>query len=153
DQFPCEVQHFERPGAFYFPILATLITGAARLMLALAEHEVTARGGSYAFMDTDSLAIVASERGGVVAGPGAAERLPDGRDAIRALSRADVDAIVERFQRLNPYDRRIVKGSILKIEDENYRPCGLAGHDRDEQGQPTVCVCTQVREQLDCYAI
>src|SRR5262249_40161458 len=112
DQFPCEVQHFEQPGAFYFPILATLITGAARLMLALAEHEVTARGGSYAFMDTDSIAIVASECGGLVACPGGAERLPDGREAIQALSWADVDAIVERFQRLNPYDRRIVKGTI-----------------------------------------
>ena len=38
------------------------ITAAARLMLALLEREVTKVGGSYAFCDTDSLAIVATPR-------------------------------------------------------------------------------------------
>jgi hypothetical protein len=37
-------QTSERPGAYFHPLLATLITGAARLMLALAEHEVIEQG-------------------------------------------------------------------------------------------------------------
>jgi hypothetical protein len=44
ERFVTEVNAPEEPGDFYFPPLATLITGGARLMLALAEHEV-ARGG------------------------------------------------------------------------------------------------------------
>ena len=32
------------------------------------------------------------------------------------------DAIVRLFARLNPYDRGAVKGSILKIEDDNFDP-------------------------------
>jgi hypothetical protein len=47
---------------------------------------------------------------------------PDGREAIRALSWEAVDSIVDRFSALNPYDREIVPGSILKIEDVNFTP-------------------------------
>lgn len=46
--------HNEQPGAFANPILASLITGGARLMLAMLEREVRDRGGSFAFRDTDS---------------------------------------------------------------------------------------------------
>ena len=49
--------HNERPGAFANPILASLVTGGARLMLAMLEREVTDRGGTFTFCDTDSLAI------------------------------------------------------------------------------------------------
>jgi hypothetical protein len=34
----------ERPGAYFHPLLATLITGVARLMLTLAEHQVIRQG-------------------------------------------------------------------------------------------------------------
>jgi hypothetical protein len=44
-------------GAYYHPLLATLITGAARLMLALAEHQVIQQGLDWVFCDTDSIAI------------------------------------------------------------------------------------------------
>jgi hypothetical protein len=54
----CPDVHDERPGAFGNPIIASLVTGGARLMLALLEHEVSARQGVFAFCDTDSLGIV-----------------------------------------------------------------------------------------------
>jgi hypothetical protein len=48
---------FEKPGRYFHPLLGTLITGAARLMLALAEHQVTEQNLDWAFCDTDSIAI------------------------------------------------------------------------------------------------
>jgi hypothetical protein len=145
DHFTCHVDHVEEPGRFFFPILGTLITGAARLMLALAEAEVTRHGGTYAMMDTDSLAIVASEHGGLIPCPGGPERLPDGRAAMRALSWDEVQAVVERFAALNPYDRSVVPGSVLKVEDENF-----ARDPDDPQGKR---VMRDRREQLYCVAI
>ena len=50
----------EYPGEYCFPPLASLITAAARLMLALLERCVTDLGGTYAMEDTDSMAIVAN---------------------------------------------------------------------------------------------
>ncbi len=47
----------ERTGRRFHPLLATLITGAARLMLALAERNTLDQGLDWAFCDTDSLAI------------------------------------------------------------------------------------------------
>jgi hypothetical protein len=47
----------EEPGRHFHPLLATLITGAARLMLAITERLVTDEGLDWAFCDTDSMAI------------------------------------------------------------------------------------------------
>ena len=47
----------ETPGPYFHPLVATFITGAARLMLALAEYRVIAAGLDWAFCDTDSIAI------------------------------------------------------------------------------------------------
>ena len=58
------------PGEFCFPPLASLITGGSHLLLALLERLVTDCGGTYAMEDTDSMAIVASQQGGLVACPG-----------------------------------------------------------------------------------
>lgn len=124
--FRCRVQHPDVPGAYCFPPMAALITGAARLMLAIVEKSVTDFGGTYAMEDTDSMAIVATEHGGIVS-PG-----------IRALSWKQVDAIVEKFASLNPYSRDAVPGSILKLEDDNY-----------ENGDPKA----GRRRQIFCYAI
>ena len=60
------VAHPDVPGEYCFPPLASLITGAARLMLSLLEHSVRELGGTYAMEDTDSMAIVATQRGGMV---------------------------------------------------------------------------------------
>lgn len=60
--YQTSVMHPEQSGEFCFPPLASLITGAARLMLALLEHTVSQLGGTYVLEDTDSMAIVATER-------------------------------------------------------------------------------------------
>ena len=105
----------EKPGPWYCPPIAALITAAGRLLLALLERSVRDRGGAYLLCDTDSMTIVASESGGPVC------CVTDGTDAMKAISWKDVDAIVGDFEKLNPYDRSAVRGSILKIEDVNYR--------------------------------
>ncbi|MBA3274583.1 MAG: hypothetical protein H0T72_02220, partial [Chloroflexia bacterium] len=118
--FPSRAVQPETPGAFSFPPVAALITAGARLVLALIERMVRDAGGTHAFCDTDSMAIVASEHGGLVPCLGGEHRLTDGRAAIRALSWADVDHIAGDLASLNPYDRDAVPGSILKIEDVNF---------------------------------
>src|SRR5262249_54437289 len=60
---------------------------------------------------------------------------PNGDAAIQALSWETVEAIRERFTALNPYNRAVVPGSILKVEEENFDPV------------------TRERRQLYCYAI
>ena len=109
----------EEPGAFAFPPIAALITSAARLMLALLERCVTDAGGTYVMVDTDSMAIVATEEGGLVPCPGGGHTLPTGEAAVRALSYAEVDAIRARFgARLNPYEPGAIR-DILKLEAVN----------------------------------
>lgn len=122
------VAHPDEPGAYCFPPLASLITGAARLILALLEHEVTKLGGTYAMEDTDSMAIVTTEHGGLVPCPGGLDRLPDGGDAVRTLSSEQVKEISDRFAVLNPYEGEAGRGSILKIESDNRDPS--TGKDR-----------------------
>lgn len=91
-------------------------------MLALLENCVSQLGGTYAMEDTDSMAIVATEHGGMVPCEGGPHRIKDGRAAIKALSWKQVAGIAERFGALNPYDCDAVPGSILKIEGDNFDP-------------------------------
>jgi len=121
EPYECSVIHPEKPGEFCFPPLASLITGAARLMLALLEHCVTELGGTYAMEDTDSMAIVATKRGGFIPCPGG-NLVKDGVEGVNALTWKQVDQIVKKFEALNPYNRRIISRSILKIEDDNFDP-------------------------------
>ncbi len=108
----------EVQGKFFFPPLAALVPSGARLMLALLETQVTARGGTYAFADTDSMAIVSTKRGGRV--PCSDQANGSAGATVTALSWADVDDIVAQFARLNPYDQSIIPGSILKVEARNF---------------------------------
>ncbi len=110
----------EPPGVWYCPVFASLITAAGRLLLALLERSVTDKGGSHLLCDTDSLAVVASEAGGLVPCVGGAHRLGHGREAVKALSWSAVQEIVNKFEKLNPYDRDAVPSSILKLEDVNF---------------------------------
>ncbi len=139
-----EIDGPEKLGPYCFPPLATLITSAARLMLELAASEVRQRGGHYALMDTDSLAIVAAEHGGLIPCPGGSEQLPDGSEAIRALSWDEVEAVRDRFRTLNPYGDG---ESILELEDENYVPCTCGKKHKSAKG------CTGERRQLYTYNI
>lgn len=118
EPFVTRVSGPEEPGAFCFPPLAAFIAGAARLMLALLERCVTDLGGTYAMCDTDSMAIIATEQGGLVPCPGGSERHRR-KPAIRALSWAQVETIRARFACLNPYDPDRIPGSVLKLEDVN----------------------------------
>ena len=121
EPYECSVIHPEKPGEFCFPPLASLITGGARLMLALLEHSVSKLGGTYAMEDTDSMAIVATKRGGIV--PGKGKLGPkSGSEGIKALTWKQVDQIVAKFETFNPYDRKVISGSVLKIEDDNLDP-------------------------------
>jgi hypothetical protein len=83
--FECETAHPERPGPYYFPPIAALIASGARLMLAMLEALVTQAGGTYAFCDTDSMAVVATEQTGLVPLPGRARARRD-RPRVPACS-------------------------------------------------------------------
>jgi hypothetical protein len=98
----------ESPGPYFHPLVATFITGAARLMLALAECRVIAAGLDWAFCDTDSIAIAK----------------PEDMDDAEFLERAM--AVVEWFRPLNPYG---MNEPILKVENVNYRPDGSKVHE------------------------
>src|SRR5262249_45242468 len=98
------VLNVEKPGEWYFPPVAALITGGAHLLLAMLERCVTDKGGHYLFCDTDSMCIVASRTSGMVPCSNEPE--------IKALSWKEVEEIAERFQALNCYDRKVVHGSI-----------------------------------------
>ena len=138
EPYECTVKHPESPGEFCFPPLASLITGGSHLLLALLERLVTDRGGTYAMEDTDSMAIVASEDGGLVACPGGPYQTEDGREAIRALTWVQVREIVALLDHLNPYDRDAVKGTILKVEGDNFDP-------KTEQQRQLWCVAISAK--------
>jgi len=121
EPFTCRVIHPEIPGRYCFPPLASLITGGARLMLTLLENCVTEMGGTYAMEDTDSMAIVATKRGGPVLCPGGSQ-MNGTESAVKVLSWKQVEEIVARFAALNPYDQEAIAGSILKIEGDNFDP-------------------------------
>jgi len=106
------VTTIEKPGEWYFPPIAALITGGAHLLLAMLERCITDKGGHFLFCDTDSMCIVASRTGGWVGCPN--------EPRIKALSWEDVKEITKRFGSLNCYDRTKVRGSILKIEKVNF---------------------------------
>lgn len=114
----------EKVGKFCFPPIAAVISAAARMMLALLERCVTDLGGSYAFCDTDSMAIVATERGDVVPCHGGALRLPGGDSAVRALTWSQVRGVQSRFDALNPYDQHVIP-TILNIEKINFTADGV----------------------------
>jgi hypothetical protein len=135
DRFVAEVSAVEDPGVYFFGPLAALVSGGARLMLAILERLVGDAGGAWAMCDTDGMAVVSTPTGGLIPCPGGSERDSAGRECVRALSWDQVDAIVERFDALNLYDRSIVPGSILSLEGENFTET------------------SRQRQQLHCYAI
>ena len=97
--FTVQTKKAEEPGRYFHPLLATLITGAARLMLGLAEKLINDAGLDWAFCDTDSMAIAK----------------PD--DMAEREFFAKAEAVRAWFEPLNPYED---KGSLFKIEDQNF---------------------------------
>ena len=98
EPFSFKTDMAEMPGTFFHPLLGTLITGAARLMLAIAERLVIDKGLDWSFCDTDSMAIAKPDP------------MPTELFAPR------VHEVVDWFAALNPY---AFGGSILKIEGVN----------------------------------
>jgi len=88
------------------------------------QHAVEQLGGTYTMEDTDSMAIVATERGGMVPCAGGKNGV------IKALSWQQVKKISNQFDALNPYDRAAVPTSVLKIEDDNYDDPKTGEHQR-----------------------
>jgi hypothetical protein len=117
------VREREVPGPFYFPPAASLITAGGRLLLGLAEKCVTDAGGTYLFCDTDSVCIVANEKGEFSRGGACADlAYAEGADTrefapVPCLSRDMVLEISDRFASLNPFS---FGGTILKVEDVNH---------------------------------
>lgn len=221
--FTRETDTPETPGTYCFPPVASLTSSGARLMLALLERCVRDRGGSYAFCDTDSMAVLASQsgerpdgrggllrgsseppachsaesekatdslkstggrqggirggdggvkggRGGSPQGPLAGGQAGVGREEggppkdpstpspeapkgggegaspleYRVLRWQDVREIVRRFEALNPYDRDVVPGSVLEVEEENFQ----GGDPENEQVQLNAYVLSAKRYVL-----
>ncbi|MFN0153442.1 MAG: hypothetical protein ACKVUT_03605 [Gaiella sp.] len=111
-------------GEYFFGPLASLVTGGARLMLALLEQLVTDAGGCFAMCDTDGMAIVGTRTGGLIPCPGGPHTNEHGQQCVRALSWREVDQIARRLVALNPYDPQVASGSILSHDAENYSPTG-----------------------------
>jgi DNA polymerase family B len=89
----------EKPGSFFHPLLATLITGAARLLLATVERLSLDARLDWAICDTDSMAIAK----------------PDGMDHETFVR--ECLKVAGCFDTLNPYE---AKGPLFKVEDVNY---------------------------------
>jgi len=100
EAFAAQVRRHEKPGRFFHPLLATLITGAARLMLTLAELLAAREGIDWLFCDTDSLAFAR----------------PD--DMARADFHAPIERVRAWFRPLSPYAG---KPHLLELEDVNYK--------------------------------
>ncbi|MET3760700.1 hypothetical protein [Sphingomonas sp. UYEF23] len=98
DPYSFTTDKAEMPGTYFHPLLATLITGAARLMLAVAERIIIDQGLEWSFCDTDSMAIAK----------------PDAMAPDEFAQRSAT--VVAWFGSLNPYE---FGGSILKSEDVN----------------------------------
>lgn len=123
----------EVPGKWYFPALASLITSGGRLLLAMAEKCLTDAGGVWLFSDTDSIAAVASPKGGTVYPKRPEEECEmDQREIvpIPVLPHSKVLEIARRFRSLNPYS---FGGDLLKVEDVNY-----------QDGDPKTCALRTV---------
>lgn len=88
--FLAPITREEHLGPYAFPPVAALFTSGARLIMAMLEVELRRRKVFWAFMDTDSVAVVG--------GPGV------------------VRAVRKRLARLTPY---AFGGDLLKLEPEN----------------------------------
>ena len=97
DPRPARTGTPEDPGPFCFPPVACSITAGAKLILATLERLVSDAGGTYAFCDTDSMAIIATPRGGPV------PCLTAQGDTLHALTWKTVRGVLDRFAQLNPY--------------------------------------------------
>jgi hypothetical protein len=105
--FQTSVTKNEKPGKYFNPLLASLITGGARLMISITQALIEKSGLDWAMCDTGSMAIANIDN------------IPNKEFFSK------VSEICNWFNLLNPYAK---KQSILKIENVNY---GLKGSDTE----------------------
>jgi len=122
--FKFKSKKYEKPGKYFHPLLGALITGAARLMLALAERQVIDQGLDWAFCDTDSIAIAN------------VADLPLEEFKTRALR------VRDWFKDLNPYGE---DKSILQLEKVNF--------DKGKEGdlaalEPPLCLAISAKRYV-----
>jgi hypothetical protein len=110
----------ENPGDFFHPLLGTLITGAARLMLAIAECHLIEEGLDWVFCDTDSMAFAP----------------PEGMPFN--LFETRVRKICGWFDALNPYEQ---SGPILKLEGQNFS----TNEQRRKELEPLYCAAISAK--------
>ena len=123
-EFLRDMLNVEERGEYFHPLLGTLITGAARLMLAMAERQVVDQGLDWSFCDTDSMAIA---------------KPPDMPDSDFF---GKVRTIQDWFASLNPYDADL---DLLKIEDTNYR---LGNGTAKDELEPLFCFAVSSKRHV-----
>ncbi len=89
----------EVPGRYFHPLVATLTTGAARLMLGIAQSLAQKEGLDWAFCDTDSMALAR----------------PVGMQEAKFIRL--VEKVRGWFEQLNPYSSG---DELFKLEDYNF---------------------------------
>jgi hypothetical protein len=114
----------EKPGRYFHPLIATLITGAARLMLAITEVLASVGGLDWAFCDTDSMALAK----------------PADMDNAEFMTLAS--DICDWFKPLNLYAK---KGAPFKIEDANYE---VADGKLTDKLEPLFCFAVSAKQYV-----
>jgi hypothetical protein len=122
--FPVLMSKGEQPGRYFHPLIATLITGAARLMLALSEKLAIDAGLDWALCDTDSMALAK----------------PEGMDSDEFMRRAR--SVCGWFAGLNPYEK---KGPLFKIEDTNY---AIRDGKQTDEFEPLFCFAISAKRYV-----
>lgn len=111
----------ERPGPFTLWHIASAITAACRAILATAQFDIEASGGSVAAVLTDCLVVPAANRERLVACAGGPHRLADGSCAVKLLSLPKLRAILNRFDALlYPDGARAWKGEEGSLDNETW---------------------------------
>jgi hypothetical protein len=119
------VARYELAGELTCLPLAAAITAFGRFQLARVEVKAHALGGVVAAMDTDSAAVVTTGRGGLVPCLGGDQRLPDGTEAIYALSFAELRRIFGEEAWSNPVGRQSAWGEKYGTLRDQAFLCGI----------------------------
>jgi len=98
-----KLDKYERPGAFFNPIIATFITAAARLVLAITEAILAKHDAVYAFCDTDSMAVPA-------------EYVEEVQSFFRPLSPYSFKAEMFKLEKYNFEGKDDKKGELVDLQ-------------------------------------
>jgi hypothetical protein len=113
EELSIETERPDVPGPFTLWHMAAAIPAACTSEIAIVRHDIeNAYCGTVAVVATDSIGVPVSRDGGLVPCPGGPHRLPDGREAIRALTPDELlSVLTSRDKVLHPNG-----GSAWKIE-------------------------------------